>query len=488
METFAVNPSVDITNWGGQVDLTKEFGDYLEHLCEGLGRTERKVGLMNYCNGLMLPLKRKSIEPLAASLDPLHVPSLHQSLHHFIADSPWADESVLSRVQSWVLPKMRLAKAPLVFLIADDSGMPKQGIHSVGVARQYCGYLGKTDNCQVAVSLSVATTQASLPVKYRLYLPTSWTEDRKRCKAAGVPEDIDFATKPQISLTQIREAKAAGIPGDVVAADAGYGDDTGYRDGITDLGLQYVVGIKTGTTVWAPGTEPLPPKAWSGHGRRPTRLQQDAEHRPITVKELALLLKPSEYRKTTWREGTNTPLSSRFAAIRVRAAHGSAQASSLRDAEWLLIEWPKREAEPTKYFLSTLPADISRKELVAAVKIRWRIERDYQELKQEFGLDNFEGRNWRGFHHHATLCIAAYGFLIGERLVHGRSLKKNTAFRTPPALPEGYTPRGASPPAATCARLDPHPALDHRHRTCPSPRTVSVLRSQRFGSGSYLTQ
>jgi len=398
----------------------------------------------------MLPLKRKSIEPLAAAIDPVHVPARHQSLQHFVADSPWCDESVLGRVRSWVLPKMRTEREGRVFLIADDTGMPKAGTHSVGVARQYCGQLGKTDNCQVAVSLSIATPAASLPIKYRLYLPDTWTDDPTRCAAAGVPDDVVFMTKPQISLAQIAQAKEAGLPGDIVAADAGYGDDTGYRDGITGLGLLYVLGIKPGTTVWAPGTGPLPPKPWAGRGKKPTRLRRDEAHRPASVKEVAMSLPASAYRNLTWREGTNTKLSSRFAAIRVRAAHRDSQLDIPRDEEWLLIEWPKGEAEPTKYFLSTLPADISRKELVAAVKSRWRIERDYQELKQEFGLDNFEGRNWRGFHHHATLCIAAYAFLIGERLAHGDDTKKNAAFRTQPALPEGYSTRGAHSTSAPC--------------------------------------
>lgn len=398
----------------------------------------------------MLPLKRKSMEPLAAAIDPEHVQALHESLQQFVADSPWSDEGVLSRVQSWVLPKMRSLRKGWTFLIADDTGMPKAGTHSVGVARQYCGQLGKTDNCQVAVSLSIATPAASLPIKYRLYLPDSWTGDRTRCKAVGVPDDVVFLTKPQISLAQIAEAKAAGLPGDVVAADAGYGDDTGYRDGITDLGLLYVLGIKPGTTVWAPGTGPLPPKPWAGVGIKPTRLRRDETHQPVSVKAWAMSLPPSAYRQLTWREGTNTKLSSRFAAVRVRAAHRDTQLDIPRAEEWLLIEWPKGEAEPTKYFLSTLPEDISRKELVDAVKSRWRIERDYQELKQEFGLDNFEGRNWRGFHHHATLCIAAYAFLVGERLAHGEDTKKNTAFRTPPALPEGYARRRPGSTSAPC--------------------------------------
>ncbi len=447
------------------MELTEEFGRYLDHVGEAVGRSERKAGLKDYCRGLMLPLKRKSIEPLAAAVDPTRVPARHQALQHFVADSPWSDEAVLGKVQGWVLPKMLSEHKGWVFLIADDTGMPKAGTHSVGVARQYCGQLGKTDNCQVAVSLSVATAQASLPIKYRLYLPQAWTNDKARCEQAGVPQDVAFLTKPQISLLQIQQAKAAGLAGDVVAADAGYGDDTGYRDGIAALGLLYAVGIKPGTTVWAEGAGPLAPKPWSGQGKKPTRLRRDGEHQPVSVKQMATSMAQSAYRKLTWREGTNTKLSSRFAAVRVRPAHRDYLGGVARRQEWLLIEWPSGEPEPTKYFLSTLPADISRKQLVLAVKSRWRIERDYQELKQEFGLDNFEGRNWRGFHHHASLCIAAYGFLIGERLARGGDTKKNTIVRPQPALPVGYIPRGASATAAPRPRLDPNPALVHRRRT-----------------------
>lgn len=167
------------------MDPTAEFTRYLEHVGMGLGRAERKLGLKDYCTALMLPLKRKSVEPLAAAIDPLHVQSMHQSLHHFVSTSAWSDEGALQSVQSWVLPKMAAKPGALTFLIADDSGMPKQGEHSVGVARQYCGQLGKTDSCQVAVSLSIATEQASLPIKYRLYLPQSWIDEPARCEASG---------------------------------------------------------------------------------------------------------------------------------------------------------------------------------------------------------------------------------------------------------------------------------------------------------------
>jgi SRSO17 transposase len=389
------------------MELTGQFERYLQHVGEGLERSDRKQALRDYCSALMLPLKRKSVEPLAAAIDPLQVPSMHQSLHHFVASSPSSDEAMLAAVQGWVLPKMVPTPKAWSFIIADDSGMPMQGTHSVGVARQYCVQLGKIDSCRVAVSLSIATEHASLPIKYRLYLPESWADDPQRCKDAEVPAQVTFATKPQISLEHIRQAKQAGLPGEVVAADAGYGDDTGCRDGITKLGLLYVVGVKPLTSVWAAGTAPLPPKPWSGHGPKPKRLRRDETHSPVSVKALALSLNPSAWRKLTWREGSNTKLSSRFAAARVRAAHREGGSDIPRAGEWLLIEWPHGEPEPTKYFLSTLPAQISRKTLVAAAKIHWRIERDDQELKQEFGLDQFEGRNWRGFHHHATLCIAA---------------------------------------------------------------------------------
>lgn len=467
---------------------SEEFLMYLDHIGSAVGRADRRAQFKSYCQGLMLPLKRKSIEPLAASIDPEHVRSVHQSLHHFVADSPWSDEAVLEEVKAWVLPRMNLTESGPVFWITDDTGIPKQGTHSVGVARQYCGQLGKTDNCQVAVSLSIATAAASLPIKYQLYLPEAWTTDPARCKEARVPAGICFATKPEISLAQMRAAKAAGVPGDIALADAGYGDNTDYRDGITELGMRYAVGIKTGTKVWAPGCEALPAKPWSGRGRKPTHLRRGPDNQPVTVKALALSLPAKAWRKTTWREGTNTSLSSRFAAVRVRAAHGDTQATVLRAEEWLLIEWPKGEQEPTKYFLSTLPVETTRKELVDVVKMRWRIERDYQELKQEFGLDNFEGRSWRGFHHHATLCIAAYGFLIGERLIHGESVKKNRWFRKKPALPEGYTPRGAAATSATRGELDCDSALGARCRNRPAPASLDRLRAGFGRQSAFLTQ
>ena len=275
---------------------------------------------------------------------------------------------------------------------------------------------------------------------------------------------IRVGVQLEIALAQVKAAQGAGTPGGIVLADAGYGNDTGFRDGLTELGALYAVGVQGTTSVWAPGQLPLPPKPWSGVGRKPRLLRRDADHQPISVKTLAMGLPAMDYRTIHWRAGSNSDLSSRFAAVRVRAAHRDHWRSELRDEEWLLIEWPVGQSEPEKYVLSTLPADTSLERLVAVTKMRWRIERDYQDLKQEFGLAHYEGRGWRGFHHHATLCIAAYGFLVAERLRH-KDTKKNTLFGPKPALPEGYVPRGRSTRPAACSQFDLDATMDHRPDT-----------------------
>jgi SRSO17 transposase len=337
---------------------------------------------------------------------------------------------------------------PIETWIIDAPAFPKKGRHSVGVARQYCGQLGKEDNCQVAVSLSFANSHASLPVAYRLYLPQEWAEDRARLRQAGVPEDVVFKTKHEIALEQLRWAREAGLPPGVVLLDAGYGNNSELRAGITALGLTYVAGILSNATVWAPGSGPLPAKKWSGRGRPPKLLRRNAKHHPVSVKQLALSLPKSAWHTIEWREGTAERLSSRFARVRVRPARRDFKRSESRPEEWLLIEWPEGQNEPTKYWLSTLPADITLQHLVYSAKLRWRIERDYQELKQEVGLGHFEGRGWRGFHHHATLCIAAYGFLISEREMIPPSRPHSARMFPKPALSGGHRPRGS----ATAAR------------------------------------
>jgi SRSO17 transposase len=364
-------------------------------------------------------------------------------LLHFVGEGRWSDEKVLAKVRAMVLPAME-RHGPIEAWIIDDTSFPKHGQHSVGVARQYCGQLGKEDNCQVAVSLSLANAAASLPVAYRLYLPQEWIRDRARLRKAGVPEEIGFKTKHEIALDQLRWARAAGLPCGVVLMDAGYGNNSDLRAQITALQLTYAAGIQSNTTVWALGTGPLPAKTWSGRGRPPKRLRRDAVHWPVSVKELALALPNRAWRTITWREGTAEELRSRFARVRVRAARNDEKRSESRAEEWLLIEWPKDEAEPIKYWLSTLPEKVTLHRLVDLAKMRWRIERDYQELKQEVGLGHYEGRGWRGFHHHATLCIAAYGFLISERETIPPSAPRSAALFPQLAVPDGYQPRGAA--------------------------------------------
>jgi SRSO17 transposase len=392
----------------------KRFAAYIEGLAIAAGHADRQAPLKSYCKGLLLPGERKSIEPMAARLDAENVQPMRQSLHHLVAKAPWSDEGVLKQVRNSVLPTMR-KQGPVVAWIVDDTGFPKKGKHSVGVTRQYCGQVGKQENCRVAVSLSVATWSSSLPVAYRLYLPKDWAEDAEKRNRTEVPAEVEFQTKPDIALDQIRAAVSANLNSGVVLADAAYGINTEFREELTKLGLQYAVGVQTSMTVWEPGKQPLPAKSRGKMGRPPRLLQRTADHQPISVKQLAMSLPSTAFRETTWREGTDRRLRSRFAAVRVRPAHRDYWKAEPHAEEWLLIEWPRGDAEPSKYWISTLPPDTSLKALVKMAKHRWIIERDYEELKQELGLGHFEGRNWRGFHHHATLCIAAYGFLVAER-------------------------------------------------------------------------
>jgi SRSO17 transposase len=425
------------------MDQEREFAKYVSALGQTLEHADRVGPLGDYCRGLMLSGDRKSVEPMAAMVAPRRASAKHQSMHHFVAKAQWSDTALLGAVRQQVLPRLGSIEAWIV----DDTGYPKKGKHSVGVTRQYCGQLGKQDNCQVAVSLSVANERASLPIGYQLYLPHEWAEDAARRKRAEVPAAIGFATKSVIALEQLRAARAAQVPAGVVLADAGYGNDTDFRLGISALGLTYAVGIQGSTTLWSEGHEPLPPRGQGGRGRPGTHLRRNRTHQPIDAHSLALELPGSAWRRIQWREGTQGAMASRFARVRVRPAHRD----RVYCEEWLVIEWPLGESEPIKYWLATLPRSIAFKELVRVIKLRWRIERDYQELKQELGLGHYEGRNWRGFHHHATLSIAAYGFLMRARLTGGA--KKNSAprptdrwLRLPPR-PKTFIPRG-SPGAA----------------------------------------
>src|ERR1700760_1283478 len=419
---------------------------YLDAIAGVLGHARREAAAQAYCTGLLLPGERKSIEPMAARLDPTHVQAKHQSLHHVVAQAEWDDAVVLAAVRAQVLPAIA-RQGPVLYWIVDDISVLKHGTHSVGVARQYCGVLGKRDNCQVAVSLSVANDYASLPIAYQLHLPEAWAADPIRRAKAGVPEEIAFATKTAIALEQLRQAQAAGVPEGIVLGDAGYGDETEFRVGVAELGLSYVLGLGSGTSIWLPGQAPLRPPPWSGRGRPPTRLRRSPEHQPALVKEVALSLPKRAWRTVTWREGSKSELTSRFAALRVRPAHRDTLRSEPWPEEWLLIEWPEGSDEPSKYWLSNLPLRTSLKRLVHVAKSRWLIERDDQELKQEIGLGPYEGRGWRGFHHHARLCLAACGFLVAERCLFPPAQRFTPDWIAAPALPQDFRPRGAAHPA-----------------------------------------
>ena len=438
-------------------DDESRFASYVESLAEEIGHADRVVPLRHYCVGLLAAEGRKSVEPLAAVTAPAGLAAQHQKLLHFVANAPWSDERVLAKVRAMVIPAIE-QNGPIEAWIIDDTAFPKHGSHSVGVQHQYCGQLGKQANCQVVVTLSIANHHASLPIAYRLYLPEEWAKDRVRRRQAHVPKEIGFKTKPQIALDQLRLARAAGVPCGVVLMDASYGSNADLRDGVSALALNYVAGIIDWIKV------------------HPVRKGITSKER-MSVKELALSLPKHAWRTITWREGSATKLSSRFARVRVRTA--PIRGASRRGEETLLIEWPKDKPEPTKYWLSTLDPKAPFRRLVDLAKMRWRIERDYQELKQEIGLGHYEGRGWRGFHHHGTLCIAAYGFLIAERATIPPSGPPPSWNLKKLALPEGYRPRGAPDPAATSRsrfNRDHAPQTTRRARANSTP--LSNLRTR----------
>jgi SRSO17 transposase len=418
----------------------RRFQDYLESLCLALGHADRGEPMRAYVTGLCLPGERKSMEPIAARVDPRHVGARHQSLHHLVANAAWDDAALLRVARGPVLDAMERHGAVAAWIV-DDTAFPKKGQHSVGVARQYCGVLGKQENCQVAVTVTLANEAVSIPAAYTLYLPESWAHDRQRRRAARVPDDVPFRTKGQIALEQIAALRIEDVPPAPVVADAGYGVVTAWRDQLTLQEIPYMVGVTGETTVWPPGQAPLPPRKPSRTGRPPTRVRRNARHRPVAISDWAARLPGRAWRQVTWRQGTRGAMRSRFACVRIRPAHRDVDRHAPRPEEWLLIEWPRHEPAPRKYWLSTMPPETPLPQLVRLAMLRWRIERDYLELKDQFGLDHYEGRGWRGFHHHGTLCIAAYAFLAAERA--RLSPPEPLSFLRAPRLPAGFRPRGA---------------------------------------------
>jgi SRSO17 transposase len=387
---------------------------FLEDVVSHMGRQERRHYAEVYIRGLLMDGERKSIEPMANRLPDGDI----QALQQFVNQSPWpyqaVRESLARKVEGELVPE--------AYWIIDDVSFPKKGGHSVGVARQYCGALGKTANCQVAVTLDLGTEESSTPLNWALYLPEEWMENDARLKKAGVPEAITFKTKLELALDLIDEVKAWGLQDRVVLADSAYGGAYEFRQGLQDRKLDYVVQVEAGMTAWTEDPHP-DVRPMNKSGTTPRKRLYAQELPPTqTLREIAKNLPKTNWKKVTWREGTKGPLCSRFARLRVWMANGLVQGKTMKiKPEELLIEWPDHSPEPLKYWLSSLSPNISFRRLVRKAKGRFRIEQDYREMKMEVGLDHFEGRSWQGWHHHVTLVSMAYSFLLLERL----SNKKN---------------------------------------------------------------
>jgi SRSO17 transposase len=384
-------------------DAKVRLGEYFQRIGEKLGNDSRRESFAIYAMGIFGDGERKSVEPIAARAcaDPQAADAAHQSLLHFVSNSRWSDREVRKVASTYAVDAIS-AHSPVEAWIVDDTGMLKQGKHSVGVQRQYTGSAGKVTNCQIAVSLSVATRDDHAPIDFELYMPRSWIDDRKRRKAARVPESLDFRTKPQLAVDMIRRAVKDKVPRGVVLADAAYGSSSEFRDDLRKLGLHYAVGVDPKTNVRLVD---------------PTSKQSEG---PAAVREIATALEDiGEFRRCTWRRGTKADLTARFAARRVVPAFDkTGKPADEREEVWLLIEWRDGEAEPSNYFLSSLPKRMTKKQMVRIVMQRWRTERVYEDLKGELGFDHFEGRSFPGWHHHVSVVMCCYAFVVAERARH----------------------------------------------------------------------
>jgi SRSO17 transposase len=382
---------------GGQQRLS----DYFDALGRVLGHPSRKASFAAYALGLLGEGERKSMEPIAARIcpDPDRVDAAHQRLQHFLVDAPWSDHDVRREATRYAVAALS-ARESIDTWQFDDTGFLKQGKHSVGVQRQYTGSAGKITNCQLGVSLSLGTRTEQLPIDFELYLPTSWTEDPSRRKEARIPDSVPFRTKIQLALEMARRAVADDVPRGVALADCFYGDEPSFRAGLRSLGLDYAVAVKSDNRV------------------RRTDSRGHCRGEPITVGKLARTLSHKSFRRCTWRDGVKQRLHARFAALRVVPAYRTKGDDPGREQVWLIIEETVGEKDPFKYYFTTLPPDWSRKRLIRLIKERWKTERVYEDMKGELGLDHFEGRRFPGWHHHVSVAICCYAFVVAERVRH----------------------------------------------------------------------
>ena len=399
----------------------ERLAGFLGEMLTVLGRSERQRWGDVYVRGLLTTGERKATATMASRVSDGNV----QAMQQFIGQSPWPWEPLRQRLAQ----RLVAALQPVAAWVIDDTGFPKKGTHSVGVARQYSGTMGKVGNCQVAVSLHYATDDAAVPVDFALYLPEEWLEPEQRA-AAAIPDDVTFQPKWALALALIDQAREWGVPAGVITADAGYGNSTDFRTGLADRNLPFVVGIQSTTGVWPDEGNLV--SAPRGRRGRP-RLKPLEVGPPVSVADLSRSWLPERWQRVMWREGTKGEMTSRFAAARVLPSHGYQHSRPKEGTRWLLVEWPENEPAPTKYWLADLPEDTTLVGLVRLAKIRWWIEQGYQQLKDELGLDHYEGRTWQGWHHHVTLTMLAFGFLILEALYR----KKNfwTALVAPAGTP-----------------------------------------------------
>lgn len=389
--------------------LDGRLDGFLGDLTASLGRSERHRWAKAYLQGLLLDGARKSIEPLAmrSGVDV-------QSLRQFVGQSPWAVEEIQGQLAGKVVD---LLSEPEVWMI-DETSFPKAGEASVGVARQYCGALGKIANCQVAVSLHWSTAEASCPVAWRLYLPESWLKTAERRAAGKIPDEIVYRSKNQLAMDLVDQALAWGLPRLPVVADSAYGNDFDFRSKLRERNMPYAVAVEPSTKVWTsdPAAVPVRPRKPRGRPQKYAALKDRPE--PQTLAELARACPKEAWNEVTWRQGTKGPMRSRFARVKVWAAHAWKKAQHpKREMEWLLIEWPDGAKEPSDYWMAQLDdPSVSLRRLIRIARSRWRVEMDYRELKEELGLDHYEGRHWLGWHHHVTLVSMAFAFLRSEQV------------------------------------------------------------------------
>jgi SRSO17 transposase len=414
----------------GLVDWESALQTWLEPFLVHLRHPARRRMCPLYVAGLIGPGERKSLQPIAARL----APTDYDQLHHFVAVGPWNEAPLETEL---LVQADRLVGGAQAVLVIDDTALPKKGEHSAGVARQYASALGKRANCQTLVSLTVANTEVPVPIALRLFLPENWTNDPERMTRAGVPETFQAErSKPEIALAELDQVIAAGVRFGCVLADAGYGISAAFRQGLSARDLVWAVGIPRIQKVYPVDVE----LTWPTAQRGPKRQSPVPNRESVAAEDV---LAKAKWRRITWRRGTKGPLRGAFAAVRVRVADGPAVRMHGRNNQhlpgeevWLVGE--RRASGEQKYYLSNLPADTALKRLASIIKARWVCEQAHQQLKEELGLDHFEGRSWRGLHRHALMALIAFCFLQHQRLAaakRGKKVQWTTAATEPAGTP-----------------------------------------------------